>query len=238
MNIWVVIPAYNEENNIIALLARLKEKNIPVLVIDDGSIDRTYELASSHGSALVLRNEMNAGKGVSLRRAFSYLRINVPECEAVIVMDADNQHSPDEVDVFVRSLEQGSLFVQGNRMNNHRGMPFIRVLTNRFMSSIISRICRQSVPDSQCGYRAIHMDVLRRFSLDSARYEIDSELLIKASRAGFMIDSVPVSSIYRHEKSSINPVRDTVRFFRFLARLSLQPADSLGNGTTGRGAAE
>jgi glycosyltransferase involved in cell wall biosynthesis len=220
MNVWVTVPAYNEGPRIVSLLESLKKKKIPVVVVDDGSADDTYAQAMSVHAGVVLKNEHNAGKGAALKKAFGYLIDTNAPCDAVVIMDADNQHSPDELDAFIKKLEEGSKFVQGNRMGKPDGMPTIRLLTNRFMSWLVSRMCRQSIPDTQCGYKGIHIDVLHTVTLKSNKYEIDSELLIRAARAGYMIDSVGVSSIYRQEKSSIRPVIDTLRFVRFLVSLN------------------
>ena len=99
-----------------------------------------------------------------------------------------------------------------------KGMPFVRLLTNRIMSSMISLICRQEIPDSQCGYRYISCDILKDIKLTCKDFEIESEVLIKASKKGYTIRSIPIRTIYSNEESKISPVRDTIRFFKYLTR--------------------
>ncbi|UCG34816.1 MAG: glycosyltransferase family 2 protein, partial [Candidatus Omnitrophota bacterium] len=149
MKVWVVIPAYNEKEALGVILEKLKAKGLSVLVIDDGSSDGTYELAKSLAN-VTLRNEENRGKGRSLSRAISYLLGNV-NFDYVITMDGDGQHSPSDVDTFLKEAEKGEAFVIGNRMANPAGMPLVRVLTNIFMSRTISKIAGQLIPDTQCG---------------------------------------------------------------------------------------
>ena len=86
------------------------------------------------------------------------------------------------------------------------------------MSWIVSFICRQNIPDSQCGFRLIMSRVLKQICLECNDFEIETEVLIKAYKKGFAMSSVAIATIYRNEKSKINPVRDTVRFFAYLMR--------------------
>ena len=97
-------------------------------------------------------------------------------------------------------------------------MPLLRKLTNQSMSRIISWVCGQQIPDSQCGFRMLRMDLIPSLFVECNRYDYETEMLIIASRMGFDIVSVPVSTIYGEETSKINPVRDTVRFLQLMAR--------------------
>ena len=218
MNVWVVIPAYNEGKALGPLLEKLKEKNLSVLVVDDGSGDGTYELSKRYAD-VTLRNEDNLGKGRSLNRAISYLLGNV-EFEYVITMDADGQHSPNDIDSFLREAENGEAFVVGNRMANPAKMPIVRVFTNIFMSRVISKIVEQHIPDTQCGFRLMRRDVLEQVKIETKKFEIESEILIKVASRGFQVKSVPIESIYfKRRKSKIRPIADTLRFWKFIRRL-------------------
>ena len=92
-------------------------------------------------------------------------------------------------------------------------------MTNRFMSWQISRVCGQSVPDSQCGFRMIHRDLAPALAdIATVKFDYETEMLVVASRRGCKIAAVPVSTIYGDEVSKIHPVRDTVRFYQMMAR--------------------
>lgn len=218
MNIWVLIPAYNEAKTLGKLLGQIKKKGFSVLVIDDGSTDNTHSVARDHADVL-LRNSKNLGKGMSIQEAVTYLVDNT-DFDYVITMDADGQHAPQELGNFVKETEKGACFVVGSRMGNPTNMPLLRFITNNFMSWFISRITKQNIPDTQCGFRMIKRDVFEKIKIETSKFEIESELLIKAAAAGFPITSIPIKSIYfKTQSSKIHPFIDTLRFIRFISRL-------------------
>jgi glycosyltransferase involved in cell wall biosynthesis len=220
-NVAALIPAYYEEAHIQAVARRTLAQLDHVMVLDDGSTDRTADEAATAG-AEVLRHEKNQGKGAAIKtgmreltgRGFPFL----------MLLDGDGQHLPEEIPAFIEEVNRsGASFVVGNRMADTRKMPWVRRMTNKFMSSQISRLCGQDVPDSQCGFRLIHRDVIEHLYCDSNNYEYETEMLLIASREGFKITSVPVSTIYGEEKSKIHPVRDTIRFFKLISRYKPLP---------------
>ncbi len=214
MKACVVIPAYNEARNIAAVIRGVRLQNPDVLVIDDGSIDATADIAKQNG-ALVLRNDSNKGKGASLIAGFEYALKN--GYDAVITMDADGQHLPDEIQKFVdAAVRIKSGIIIGNRMGDRQNMPLVRVVTNGFMSGLLSLIVGQKIPDTQCGFRLIKKEVLEEIKLHTSRYETESEILIQASRKKFKIISIPIKTIYSGESSHINPFIDAWRFIRFI----------------------
>ena len=218
MKVWIIIPAYNDRFRLAGILDELKSKNFSILVIDDGSIDNTYEVAEKKAD-FVIRNEKNLGKGMSLKKGISYL-LKETDFDYLITMDADGQHSPSELNKFLQKAEDGAYFVVGNRMSDPIGMPKLRIITNKVMSWLISRISRQKIPDTQCGFRLIRREVLEKINITTNNFEIESEILIKAARSGFPIKSIPIRSIYfKSLESRINPFVDTVRFIKFILQL-------------------
>jgi hypothetical protein len=103
-------------------------------------------------------------------------------------------------------------------MNDVREMPLVRRMVNRYMSRKISRACGQDIPDSQCGFRVVHRSIIPSLLGGTERFDYETEMLILASRAGCRIASVPISTVYSDEVSSIHPVRDTFRFFKLMRR--------------------
>ncbi len=211
--ICVVIPGYNAAQTIGAVIQGARKQNLDVLVIDDGSTDATVSVARGCG-AVVLNNCFNSGKGFSLRRGFDYAVKN--NYDAVIAMDSDGQHSPEDIPNFLKALESGADVVVGNRMFSRKKMPKLRWVVNKTMSAILSFICRQNIPDSQNGFRLLKCAAIKKFNLKADRFEIESELLVEAARTHFKIANIPVRSIYEGQKSRINPWSDTVRFLKFL----------------------
>jgi len=216
--VCVLIPSYNEAKTIGHLVMELRAKGLPVYVVDDGSSDKTAKMARAEG-AVVVKHKKNMGKGASLREGFRHILKR--GYEAVIVMDADGQHCVSDIGNFIDRMRQTDAdIVIGNRMQDVSSMPLERLHTNRFMSRLISMVAGQHVPDSQSGFRLIKREVLEKIQLKSSNFEIESEMIIKASRAGFKIDSVGIKTIYQGGVSRINPVVDTLRFFRFLIKVS------------------
>lgn len=216
MKICVIIPTYNEASAINNLIGEIRQlgQDLEILVIDDGSTDFTAQIARERG-ATVLKNSTNEGKGVSLVKGFNYALSR--GFDAVITMDGDGQHAPSDIAHFINlANHSNSSVLIGNRMSLPRNMPLLRLMTNKCMSWFISSIARQNIPDTQCGFRLIKKDALEKLNIKSRKYEIESEILIKASRLGFKIESLAIKSIYSGEKSQINPVVDTLRFFRFI----------------------
>jgi glycosyltransferase involved in cell wall biosynthesis len=214
MKICVVIPAYNESANILSLIQDIKKYQLEILVIDDGSTDNTFSIAKDAGVQAML-NLNNQGKGASLIKGFRYALEN--NFDAIITMDADGQHLAQDLPSFIEEANDANIhIVLGNRMFNVEKMPFLRVITNKFMSWLISIISKQEIPDTQCGFRLIKREVFKNVKLSTSKYETESELLIKASRLGFKIKSIPIRSIYGRGKSQINPFIDTLRFLKFI----------------------
>lgn len=210
----ILIAAYDEETKIGGVVRGVRSKGYPVLVIDDGSSDRTAERARAEG-AEVLRSNVNGGKGASIRKGIEHFLIG--DKQVLILMDADGQHDPSDLEAFLEALSAEKLdFIVGNRMGDPGRMPFVRRITNRILSAIVSRAAGQIILDSQCGYRAIRREAVRRMTLKTSRYEIESEMLLQASQLGYAIGNVPVRCIYGNEKSRIRPFRDTLRFIRFI----------------------
>jgi len=186
-----------------------------IIVVDDGSTDNTGQLALK-AKAVVLHHKENRGKGAALQTGFRYIIEN--QYRGVIVLDADGQHDERFIPAFLRRAERDADMVIGSRMDQVGKMPWIRVVTNRFTSACISALARQKIPDSQSGYRYIGVEVLKALRLRTSRYDTESEMLIQAGRKGYRIDSLPISSIYGQEKSSIRPMMDTLRFVFLVAR--------------------
>lgn len=216
-NLCVLIPSYNEARTIGQIVTELVRKGFTVYVVDDGSTDDTAGMAHA-GGAIVVKHKKNMGKGASLREGFKH--IIKKGFDAVIIMDGDGQHLVADIGNFIERMEAAAAdIVIGNRMMDVSLMPEERKHTNRFMSGLISALSGQHIPDSQSGYRLIKREVLEKIDLKSSNFEIESEMIIKASRAGFKIESVPIKTVYDNEKSKVNPLIDTLRFIVFVAKI-------------------
>jgi len=129
-------------------------------------------------------------------------------------MDGDGQHLPEEIARFAEEFGRGGAdCVMGTRMGDTRGMPWLRRLTNRFMSGLLSWQMGARVTDTQCGFRLLSRAVFPlALECASGGFSAESEMLCQFALRGHVIREVPVSTIYGDEVSKIRPVRDTLRF--------------------------
>ena len=215
-----VIPAYNPGPTLARVAAGAARELGPdlVFVVDDGATDGSIAGARA-AQVHVLVHPANRGKGAALRTGFAAAR--AAGADWIFTLDADGQHDPAEMGAFLAAAARGDgdLLV-GSRMADTRTMPWLRRFANRTTSFVVSLLAGQSIADSQSGYRLIAARVLAALDLRYDRFEAESEILVKAARAGFRIASVPIATIYGEERSNIHPLRDTVRFVGLVARLA------------------
>jgi glycosyltransferase involved in cell wall biosynthesis len=211
-----VIPAYFEEKHVADVARRTLQQLDHVLVIDDGSSDATASVARNAGAEVIVHSQ-NRGKGESIKTGLRHwLDRNLIY---VVILDADGQHLPEEIMRFLEaaSSTRAELLI-GTRMSDVREMPLVRRLVNRYMSNKISRLCSQNIPDTQCGFRMVHRSLIPDLLGGAERFDYETEMLILSSRKGCRIESVPITTVYSDEVSSIHPVRDTIRFFKLIRR--------------------
>ena len=212
-----VIPTYHDEKHIGNIVRRTGQQLDHVLVIDDGSNDGTAQRARDAGAEVIVHNQ-NRGKGEAIKTGLRHcLARNVTW---VILLDSDGQHLPEEIERFLSAAASATraAFFIGNRMNDVARMPFVRRLVNRYMSRRISRVCRQKIPDTQCGFRMLDRQLIPELLGGGHRFDYDTEVLIIASRKGYRIESVPITTVYSDQVSKIHPVRDAIRFFKLMWR--------------------
>jgi Glycosyl transferase family 2 len=201
----VVVPAYNEEENLGHVLARIPEevcgRETAVLVVDDGSRDRTGDVAREHGVA-VARHVINRGGGAALRTGYRLMADS--GAEVVVTIDSDGQHLPSEMERLVGPVLSGEVDVaHGSRVlgeaePNHRA----RELGIVFFNRLVSLITRTKVSDCSNGYRAVRASVLPQLVLRQEQFHT-SEFLIEAIKRGIPAKEVPVtvaSRLHGHSK--------------------------------------
>jgi glycosyltransferase involved in cell wall biosynthesis len=208
--IIALIPGYQEGPRIAAVVTAAS-RHLPVLVVDDGSTDDTAANAEAAG-AEVIRQRPNAGKGAALRAGFR--RAIEEGREAVLTLDADGQHDPDEIPRFLEAWAASRPeLVIGQR--DFGAMPPVRRLSNTVGGWVLSASLGRSVPDNQSGYRLIGRRLMRSL-LDSTEsgFEFEVEMIARCIALGLPIASVPIRTIYAGEPSHIRPWRHFTEFLR------------------------
>ncbi len=196
MEVFIVIPAFNEEKTIGEVVKKAKKYG-RVVVVDDGSTDATAEEARKAGADFVLRNRVNMGKGFALKKAFEFLKPKLNPEDVVITMDADLQHDPALIPEFVKAVRNGAEMVIGNRTFGR--MPFHRKLANLAISVVIALLFKVPFGDTQSGFRAYSGRLLKDIEFEAKDYFVDTELYIKACRAAKKVSFVNIPAKYFDE---------------------------------------
>ncbi|MBI2143960.1 glycosyltransferase family 2 protein [Candidatus Woesearchaeota archaeon] len=194
MEFYAIIPAHNEEKNIGLVVERTKKlvnsKNI--VVVDDGSRDGTAKEAETHGVA-VLKHMTNLGKGAALRTGSQFALGK--GAEALVFMDSDGQHDPEDLPRIMSALEGNDLaFTYRERKSEH--MPLVKKFGNFFIDRVMKLLFSISVTDTQCGYKAMTKAAYEKLSLMSDDYSIESEIAAKAGKYRLKFTQVPIKTIY------------------------------------------
>jgi glycosyltransferase involved in cell wall biosynthesis len=231
MKVVVIVPAYMTGPGLLTVLegaaGAVGKEN--VLVVDDGSPD-AYPMEAARLGYNVVRHDRNMGKGEALKTGFAWALSH--GYSGVVTLDGDGQHDPGLIPSFLeRAGAAAADIVIGSRMRDVRTMPIVRIYVNRFTSWVVSRLAGQRIEDSQSGYRYISSRVLEAVRLEGSRYDLESEILVKAARKGLVIESIPIPTVYGEEKSSIKPLKDAICFWRLV--LSLRREARKGAGRRG-----
>ncbi len=220
--ISILIPSFNEEKYIKSVIERCAVYNLDIIVVNDGSTDGTLSVlnqlkSSFYDNLIILSHKTNKGKGEALKTGFDFARRN--NYYGVITIDADGQHSIDEIGNFLDEVRQSNPdIIVGSRFRDIKGMPFLRLAVNFLTSWIISIIALKKIDDVQSGFRFIKYNVMDKIKLETSNFDTEPELLIKASWYGFKITNISIKTIYHLDefKSHINPGKDTIKFFKLI----------------------
>ncbi|MDP4594466.1 MAG: glycosyltransferase family 2 protein [Beijerinckiaceae bacterium] len=215
-DVSVVMPAYNEEASIAALIKRVcaLSDQIEVIVVDDGSADKTAEVAEAAG-ARVVRSPYNVGNGASVKRG-----ILASERAVVLMMDSDGQHPPEEIPKLLAELGTYDMTV-GARTAKSNTDP-LRNVGNKLLIHVAQWISGRRILDLTSGFRAIKSAPLRDYlSLFPNRYSYPTTITLAMMLEGYFVTFVPMDSIGRREQGSsgLSPVRDFLRFIGIIGRI-------------------
>jgi glycosyltransferase involved in cell wall biosynthesis len=187
-----LIPAFNEEATIGEVLERIASLGLDtqVIVVDDGSRDRTAEIAEQHGATVI--RQANAGKGAAIRAA-----IGAMDGDIAVIQDADMEYDPAEVPELIEPIIRGVAdVVYGSRLRGgkaQRAYLFWHLVGNRFLSLLTSVLYNTTLSDMETGYKAFRADLLRSLDLRENRFGIEPEMTGKICKRKLRIYELPIS---------------------------------------------
>lgn len=206
MEIFVGIPAYNEEKHIGSLIVKLKKITKNVIVCNDGSSDMTGNIAEELG-AIVINHTKNFGYGAGIRSIF--LKARELNADVLVTFDADGQHRVEDiaqvVDPIIKNeadLVIGSRFLHDGKVE----IPAYRKFGIKALTSLANTSLENKITDSQSGFRAYGKCVLSEITPSDSGMGVSNEILIKTSKRGFRIKEVPIVILYDVDTSTHNPV--------------------------------
>ena len=207
MNFLIVIPSYNHNKYIPELIQKLDKYN--VLVVDDGS-STPITFKNDRNNINLIRNKINRGKGYSIKKAAKYAKNN--NYTHIITLDSDLQHKVNDLKLFLSKGIKNDL-VYGYR-SNLKKMPYLRIISNKITSYLISKSCKQKIYDSQSGYRVYNLCLFDNLDSIENGYQFESEILLKKINIHSKIDYVNIETIYNNSASHFSKTLDTFKFIK------------------------
>jgi UDP-N-acetylglucosamine---dolichyl-phosphate N-acetylglucosaminyltransferase len=188
---YVVIPAHNEEKYLEQVISATKKYCKNIVVVDDGSKDKTSEIAKKKGTQL-LKLKVNLGKGAALKTGCDYAYIN--GAKKIVVMDADGQHNPEQIPSFLNHLDNYDI-VFGYRQRS-KNMPAILRFGNWFINKTVSFLYNVSLNDTQSGYRSFTNETYKKIRWQASDYSMESEMIANTGKHKLRYKQIPIETIY------------------------------------------
>lgn len=208
MKASIIIPAYNESENILKVLKRIPS-HYEIIIVDDGSDDNTHNIVKSAGYKCI-RLKKNMGKGYACKTGARFASTGI-----LVFIDADHQFNPKEIPKMIEKLNSYDLILG---VRNIKDIPFARRMSNRFSMRIMKRIVKREFSDVLCGFRAIKKSSFAELGLDKDRYEFESEMLIKAVKKGLKIGEVNIT--VKYEKGKGMGIIESFKLLKYLIKNS------------------
>lgn len=191
--IVAVIPAFNEENHIEEVVKDTKKYADSVIVVDDGSIDKTMQRAKEAG-ATVLENAVNMGKGFTLRVGVK--KALGDGADIVVCLDADGQHDPHDIPRLVKSLEKEKLDIVFGSRTIDWTMPLVKRLGNLIIFNVSRILFGSRIYDTQSGFKVFRRGVYEKIAWNSNGYAVDSEIIKNVAKHQLEYKEMPIETLY------------------------------------------
>jgi len=206
-NVTVILPAFNEEVSIGSIVLLTRHYADHVIVVDDGSSDRTAAIARKAGAHVIV-HEVNKGKGGALKTGFTAAA--GLGADVIVTMDSDGQHNPSEIPLLVAPIVDGCAeMVNGSRYLSHtdKNTPVYRRVGQSILDTATNMNSGLKITDSQSGFRAFAGSTIDVFRFNAKGMAIESEMLADAGRSGLRIKEVEIGVRYDVDCSTVNPIK-------------------------------
>ncbi len=196
MNIYIVVPAFNEGNIIQEVIREIQKAGYEkIIVVDDGSSDDTFSKAQALLPSTVFRHKINRGKGAATKTGIEAAKIL--GADIVVTLDGDGQHNPLDIKKLTAPIEFENFdVVLGTRLLNPKGMPFHKILANKIGNFFTWFFYGLWVTDSQSGFRAYSRRAVEIIDTRSDRYEYESEVIYEIKKHKLKYIEVPITVRY------------------------------------------
>ncbi|HEY50569.1 MAG TPA: glycosyltransferase family 2 protein [Dehalococcoidia bacterium] len=202
--IIVGIPAYNEERYIGSVVLQARRFAREVVVVDDGSSDRTAQVAELAGATLI-KHQQNSGYGATVQSVLAEAKKRNPE--VLVLLDADGQHNPEEISSLVDAIANGADVAIGSRKIKSEDIPAYRKFGQNIISYFTRVLSRSKLSDTESGFRAFSRKAINVLEPREQGMAISAETISEAMAKGLKIAEVPISAIYTRDGSTLNPIR-------------------------------
>lgn len=212
---YIIIPTYNEEKNIARVISGIRKYTDHIIVVDDGSQDKTYQKAKeSIDGGVVLKHKINIGKGAALKTGCeAALKL---QAEMMVVMDGDGQHDPNDIPKLLNKLEEENLDIVFGARQPNENMPTMMILGNKILTKLINLLLNIKLTDTQTGFRALTSNAYKKLRWYSFDYSVETEMIVRASKNNLRYGEVPISTIYKDNYKGTTCIDGIKIFFNLI----------------------
>jgi len=206
MKLSIIIPVYNEDGTVNKIIEKVKKLKLSIkkeiIVIDDGSTDKSFEIIKNTSGIKIIRHKKNKGKGATIRTALKYLTGDI-----MIIQDADLELNPEEIINVINPIIKGKAKVVYGSRNIHKikeGRQLRFYIGGLLVTWVTNLLYKTKLTDEPCGYKAFKTEIIRELEINSDGFEWEPEITAKIAKKGIKIYEVPVSYVPRREGKKIN----------------------------------
>ena len=219
-NIYVVIPAFNEGAVLQKTISELKRNFKNVIVVNDGSDDKTREIMENSG-IIPIHHPINMGQGASINSGFNFVK-NIKSVEAVITFDADGQHASEDAVEFAKEIKNcNEEVIFGSRFLKHeKNIPFLKRFALKFVIKITNIMLGMKLTDTHNGLKAMKINAIKKIDIKIDNYAFESEMLTQVSKQNMSYKELPTNIIYtNYSKKKGQSLRNGLRIIESLILL-------------------